>query len=77
MKSTVHDRIAIDTAPIIVNELTLVGSRCGRFEPALELLAGGKLILEPLIQQRYALGDAVEAFARAVQPGVCKVLLDN
>lgn len=77
MKSTVHDRISIDTAPIIVNELTLVGSRCGRFEPALELLAGGKLILEPLIQQRFALSDAVEAFARAAQPGVCKVLLDH
>lgn len=77
MKSTVHDRISIDTAPIIVNELTLVGSRCGRFEPALELLAGGKLILEPLIQHRFALRDAPQAFARAAQPGVCKVLFDN
>lgn len=77
MKSTVHDRISIDTAPIIVNELTLVGSRCGRFEPALELLAGGKLILEPMIQFRYPLRDAAEAFTRAAQPGVCKVLLDN
>jgi threonine dehydrogenase-like Zn-dependent dehydrogenase len=77
MKSTVHDRISIDTAPIIVNELTLVGSRCGRFEPALELLASGKLILEPLIQDRYALRNAPEAFARAAQRGVCKVLLDN
>ncbi|MBL8176133.1 MAG: zinc-binding dehydrogenase, partial [Bryobacterales bacterium] len=77
MKSTVHDRISIDTAPIIVNELTMVGSRCGRFEPALELLEGGRLILEPLIQERYALRDAVQAFARAAQPGVAKVLLDS
>src|SRR5262249_50734996 len=65
MKSTVHDKITIDTAPIIVNELTLVGSRCGRFEPALDLLAGGKLILEPLIHHRYPLAAAPQAFARA------------
>lgn len=77
MKSTVHDRITVDTAPIIVDELTLVGSRCGRFEPALELLASGRLILEPLIQDRFPLRDAVQAFARAAQPGVLKVLFEN
>ncbi len=38
LKSTVHGEIPLDTAPVIVNEITLVGSRCGRFEPALELL---------------------------------------
>ena len=38
MKSTVHGLVSIDTAPVIVNEITLVGSRCGRFEPALKLL---------------------------------------
>ena len=39
LKSTVHGTIAVDTAPLIVNEITLVGSRCGRFEPALKMLA--------------------------------------
>ena len=39
LKSTVHGEVPVDTAPVIVNEITLVGSRCGRFEPALELLA--------------------------------------
>jgi threonine dehydrogenase-like Zn-dependent dehydrogenase len=39
MKSTVHGLVPIDTAPAIVNEITLIGSRCGRFEPALRLLA--------------------------------------
>src|ERR1017187_3583155 len=39
LKSTVHGMVAIDTAPVIVNEVTLVGSRCERFEPALKLLA--------------------------------------
>lgn len=75
MKSTVHDKVSIDTAPIIVNELTLVGSRCGRFEPALELLAAGRLILEPLIADRFPLEQAPQAFARASEKGVLKVLL--
>ena len=43
MKSTVHGLVTIDTAPVIVNEITLVGSRCGRFEPAIRLLASGKV----------------------------------
>jgi alcohol dehydrogenase len=38
LKSTVHGEVPLDTAPVIVNEITLVGSRCGRFEPALRLL---------------------------------------
>lgn len=75
MKSTVHDKVTIDTAPVIVNEITLVGSRCGRFEPALDLLASGRLILEPLIQDRFPLAEAPAAFARAAQKGVLKVLL--
>lgn len=75
LKSTVHDRISLDTAPIIVNEITLVGSRCGRFEPALELLASGKLILDPLIEHRYRLAEAPQAFGKAAEKGVLKVLL--
>jgi threonine dehydrogenase-like Zn-dependent dehydrogenase len=54
-----------------------MGSRCGRFEPALELMAGGKLILEPLIHDRFLLADAPTAFARAAEKGVLKVLLDH
>jgi len=77
LKSTVHGKVTIDTAPVIVNEITLVGSRCGRFEPALELLAGGKMILDPLIEDRFPLAQAPEAFARAAEKGVLKVLLDN
>jgi alcohol dehydrogenase len=77
MKSTVHDKVTIDTAPVIVNEITLVGSRCGRFEPALELLANGQLILQPLIQDRFPLSEAPAAFQRAAQKGVLKVLLEQ
>lgn len=77
MKSTVHDQPRIDTAPVIVNEISLVGSRCGRFEPAVKLIASGKLNLAPMISDRFPLGEAKQAFARAGEPGVLKVLLDN
>jgi alcohol dehydrogenase len=63
-------------APLIVNEITMVGSRCGRFAPALKLLASGRLHLDEMITARYPLAEAAEAFARAAQKGVVKVLLD-
>lgn len=75
LKSTVHGMVAIDTAPIIVNELTLVGSRCGRFEAALPLLDQHLIRAEELISARYPLAQAPEAFARAAEPGTLKVLL--
>jgi threonine dehydrogenase-like Zn-dependent dehydrogenase len=75
MKSTVHGNVAIDAAPVIVNEVTLVGSRCGRFGPALKLIAGGKLHLEEMISETFALGEGPQAFARAAERGVLKVLL--
>lgn len=75
MKSTVHGEVPLDTAPAIVNEITLVGSRCGRFEPALELLAGGRLRVEEMISDRFPLAEAARAFERAAAGGVLKVLL--
>jgi 2-desacetyl-2-hydroxyethyl bacteriochlorophyllide A dehydrogenase len=75
MKSTVHGLVTIDTAPVIVNEITLVGSRCGRFEPAIRLLASGKVNVADLISDEFPLDRAPEAFARAATKGVLKVLL--
>lgn len=75
MKSTVHGLVRIDTAPAIVNELTLVGSRCGRFEAAIPLLASGKVRVEKMISAEYPLDEAKKAFARAATKGVLKVLL--
>jgi threonine dehydrogenase-like Zn-dependent dehydrogenase len=77
MKSTVHGLAAIDTAPIIVNELTLTGSRCGRFEPALRLLRLGKVRVDDLISEVLPLSDAPRAFQHAAAKGVLKVLLKN
>ena len=75
LKSTVHGMAPIDTAPIIVNEITLVGSRCGRFEPALDLLEHGLVPVEALISERMRLEEAPAAFARAGKQGCLKVLL--
>jgi threonine dehydrogenase-like Zn-dependent dehydrogenase len=75
MKSTVHGLVAIDTAPVIVNEITLVGSRCGRFEAALPLLSSGKVQVGRMVSDEFPLDRAPAAFARAAQKGVLKVLL--
>ena len=75
LKSTIHGEVAVDTAPIIVNEITLVGSRCGRMEAALPLLENGLMRVEELISGEFPLAEAGRAFARAAQSGVLKILL--
>ncbi|MEP7354173.1 MAG: alcohol dehydrogenase catalytic domain-containing protein [Acidobacteriota bacterium] len=75
MKSTVHGLVAINTAVPIVNEVTLVGSRCGRFEPALKLLGSGKVRVADMISDEFPLDRAAEAFEKAGTKGVLKVLL--
>ncbi len=75
MKSTLHGLVGIDAAPVIVNEITLVGSRCGRFEPAIELLKYGAVNVSDMISERFPLERAPIAFRRAAQAGVLKVLL--
>jgi alcohol dehydrogenase len=75
MKSTVHGAVAVNTAPIIVNEITLVGSRCGRFEPALHLLRSGAINVADMVSDELPLSKAARAFRSAAQSGVMKILL--
>ena len=75
MKSTVHGAVRLDAAPVIVNEVTLVGSRCGRFEPALGLLASGKVRVDNLISEQMRLSEAPAAFRKSARRSVLKVLL--
>jgi threonine dehydrogenase-like Zn-dependent dehydrogenase len=77
MKSTVHNDVNIDTAPVIVNEITLVGSRCGLFEPALALLSAGKVDVGAMLSAEFQLAEAPAAFDEAARRGVLKVLLRN
>lgn len=75
MKSTVAEPVCIDMAPVIVKEISLVGSRCGRFAPALRLLAGRKIAVRPMIADTFPLREAERAFQRAAERGCLKVLL--
>ncbi len=75
VKSTLTDTEDWDWTPIVVNELTVVGSRCGRFGPALQALQN-TIIVRPLITAVYPLERALEAFEHARRPEAVKVLLD-
>ncbi|HLG73191.1 MAG TPA: alcohol dehydrogenase catalytic domain-containing protein [Chloroflexota bacterium] len=75
LKSTVAAGAQLNLAPIVINEVTVVGSRCGLFEPAIAALASGEVDPRPLISAVYPLEEGLAAFDRAQQPGVLKVLL--
>jgi alcohol dehydrogenase len=77
MKSTVHNPVSIDMASVIVPEITLLGSRCGRFAPALKLLKQGKIDVESMIHGSFPLTDTPAAFQRAASRGTLKILLRN
>ncbi len=84
LKSTYHVSLDADDSTglaevltmIAVDEVTLVGSRCGPFAPALRLLERGLVDVAPLIQARYPLSEAMAAFEHAARPGTLKVLID-
>ena len=76
LKSTYHGEAAVDLARFVVDEITLVGSRCGPFAPALGPLARGEVDPRPLVDARYPLADAVAAFEHAARPGALKILVD-
>lgn len=75
LKSTYHGEAGIALAPVVIDEITVVGSRCGRFEPALSHLEDDPALVTPLLTARFALDDAVSAFDLASQPSSMKVLL--
>jgi threonine dehydrogenase-like Zn-dependent dehydrogenase len=77
LKSTFHGETRLNAAPVVVEEIAIVGSRCGRFAPALELLRTNRVDVESLITEAYALADGLRAMERAAAPGVLKVLLRN
>ena len=75
LKSTFHGPTEMNAARIVVDEISVVGSRCGRFAPALELLSGNMIDVESLISEEFALADGVGAMERAAKSNVLKVLL--
>jgi alcohol dehydrogenase len=75
LKSTFHGAVPVETWPIVVKEITVVGSRCGPFEKAIVLLRSGEVDPRPLITRTFPLAEAGKAITLAQQPGVMKVLL--
>jgi threonine dehydrogenase-like Zn-dependent dehydrogenase len=75
LKSTFHGAAPVATWPIVVKEITVVGSRCGPFGKAIALLSSGKVDPTPLISRVFPLQEAPEAIAHAQKRGVMKVLL--
>jgi threonine dehydrogenase-like Zn-dependent dehydrogenase len=75
LKSTFHGAASIRTWPMVVKELTVVGSRCGPFDRAMALLRSGKVVPAPLITKTFPMSEAPAAIRFAQKPGVMKVLL--
>jgi threonine dehydrogenase-like Zn-dependent dehydrogenase len=75
MKSTYKGEMSVNFSSIVVDEVTIVGSRCGPFDPALRLMEKRQVDPDILIADEFRLEDALQAFKRAAQPGVLKVLV--
>lgn len=75
LKSTFHGAAPVETWPIVVKEITVMGSRCGPFDKAIKLLRSCKVDPTPLISRVFPLPEAAKAVAHAQQRGVMKVLL--
>jgi alcohol dehydrogenase len=75
IKSTYHGRLSVDMSALVVDEITVIGLRCGPFAPALRLLEAGLVDPRPLLTATYPVAEGEAAFARAAAPGVLKVLI--
>ncbi|MDQ3063964.1 MAG: alcohol dehydrogenase, partial [Acidobacteriota bacterium] len=77
LKSTFHGETKWQAWRVVVDEITIVGSRCGRFQPALDLLKNNSVDVECLISEELSLTDGVKAMKVAEQKGVMKVILSS
>lgn len=75
MKSTVATGKELNLAPIVIDEITVLGSRCGQFGAALRLLEKNRIDFSPLISATYPIDDAIKAFEKNKEKDVLKVLL--
>lgn len=75
VKTTIAERGRIDLNRVVVNELSLIGSRCGPFPPAIKAIESGQIELYPLISGRFALEDGVKAFRQAFKRDAIKIIL--
>jgi len=76
LKSTYKGEINVNFSSIVVDEINIIGSRCGPFEPALRLMESRQVDPTVLIDSEYSIGDALKAFEHAAETGVLKVLVN-
>lgn len=75
LKSTIAASKEFNLAPIVIDEITVLGSRCGQFAPALRMLEQKRIDVKPLISDIYAIDDSIEAFERNKEKSSVKVLV--
>jgi threonine dehydrogenase-like Zn-dependent dehydrogenase len=75
LKSTVAENRELDLTPLVVNEITLIGSRCGHFPSAIRALQRGLIDVTPLISGMYSINDGINAFEEAAKKEALKILL--
>jgi len=75
LKSTIAADHTVSLAPLVINEITVIGSRCGLFPPALQALAEKSVLVTPIIEKVYPLNAGIEAVTHAGRAGALKVLL--
>ncbi len=75
LKTTLAQRESIDLNNVIINEISLIGSRCGPFAPAIKALQNKTVDVRPLISGSYAIEDGIAAFNKASQKGILKIIL--
>lgn len=75
LKSTIAASKELNLAPIVINEITILGSRCGRFEPAMRLIASGKIDFSQMISKIYPIEQAIKAFDANNAKDTIKILL--
>lgn len=75
LKSTYHQLVQTDLSQLVVDEVKVVGSRCGPFPAALRLLERGDVVVAQLIEAEYHLAEAEAAFEHAARPGALKVII--
>jgi threonine dehydrogenase-like Zn-dependent dehydrogenase len=75
LKSTFHGATEVEASRVVVDEISIIGSRCGRFAPAIDLLKKDAIDVDSLISEEYPLSEGVHAMSRAAAKGVMKVLL--
>ncbi len=76
LKSTMKEEVAIDMTFTVVNELRIIGSRCGPFEPAIKAIRKGLIEVRPLITSRFSVEEWKNAFDTARKPDSLKVLIE-